>query len=74
MTNAEFIIVKSMQLSGLIFSLGGLWLVVRGLRVVVSNRIDEKQHSGRCFKIGIPFLILGILALAIANWVGSRLH
>jgi hypothetical protein len=61
-----------MQFVGLLVVVVGLWNCARGMRVVVSGRIDERRASGRSLKIGIPLVITGVLLLIggaiLGNW------
>ena len=66
------VVARLLQFVGLLVVVFGLWNCARGMRVVVSGRIDEKRASGRSLKIGIPLLLTGIVLLIggvmLGNW------
>ena len=65
----------SLSLIGLLATVFGLWSVAGGLRVVVSNRSDERSDSTRSVKFGIPFAVGGVVLLFggiwLANWAAG---
>jgi hypothetical protein len=68
------VFVRLLQFIGLFVILLGLWFSARGMRVVVSGRLDERRQSARSLKLGIPLLIVGTLLIlmggaALENWV-----
>jgi hypothetical protein len=66
------VIARLLQFIGLLVAIVGLWNFARGMRVVVSGRIDERRASGRSLKLGIPLLVTGVLLLfggiILGNW------
>jgi hypothetical protein len=63
---------KLLQFLGLFVVIFGLWNCARGMRVVVSGRIDERRASGRSLRIGIPLFMTGVVlligGLILGNW------
>jgi hypothetical protein len=61
-----------LRLAGLVLTAPGLWFLARGLRVVVSGRIDERKSSAWALRLGLPLLAVGVLLLVggtfLANW------
>jgi hypothetical protein len=66
------ILARLLQFVGLFVIVIGLWFSARGMRVVVSGRIDERRRSASSLKLGIPLLIVGVLLLVggamLGNW------
>ena len=66
------ILARLLQFVGLFVVVIGLWFSARGMRVVVSGRIDERRRSASSLKLGIPLLIVGVLLLVggamLGNW------
>ncbi len=71
MTSWE-LVARLLQFVGLLVVVFGLWNCARGMRVVVSGRIDERRESGRSLKVGIALLITGVFLLIggvmLGNW------
>jgi hypothetical protein len=65
-------VARLLQFAGLLVAVVGLWNCARGMRVVVSGRIDERRASGRSLKVGIPLLVTGVFLLIggimLGNW------
>jgi hypothetical protein len=65
-------LARLLQFVGLLIVVIGLWFSARGMRVVVSGRIDERRRSASSLKLGIPLLIVGVLLLVggamLGNW------
>ncbi|HJQ79285.1 MAG TPA: hypothetical protein VJ828_04985 [Lacipirellulaceae bacterium] len=65
-------LARLLQFVGLLIVVIGLWFSARGMRVVVSGRIDERRRSASSLKLGIPLLIAGVLLLVggamLGNW------
>jgi hypothetical protein len=61
------ILARLLQFIGLSVILLGLWFSARGMRVVVSGRLDERRQSARSLKLGIPLLIVGTLLLLLGG-------
>ena len=59
----------ALQLIGMMCTLLGLWLVVNGVRVVVSGRVDERRRATSSLKWGIPLLVIGLLLLFGGAWL-----
>jgi uncharacterized membrane protein len=63
---------RLLQFVGLLIVVIGLWFSARGMRVVVSGRIDERRRSASSLKLGIPLLLIGVLLLVggamLGNW------
>jgi hypothetical protein len=66
------VVARLLQFVGLLVAVFGLWNCARGMRVVVSGRIDERRASGRSLKVGIPLLVTGVFLLIggimLGNW------
>jgi hypothetical protein len=66
------LVARLLQFVGLLVVVFGLWNCARGMRVVVSGRIDERRESGRSLKVGIALLITGVFLLIggvmLGNW------
>jgi uncharacterized membrane protein len=66
------ILGKLLQFVGFVVVVSGLWFSARGMRVVVSGRLDERRQSARSLVLGIPLLIIGTLLLfggaTLENW------
>jgi hypothetical protein len=45
--------------------------VAGGLRVVVSRRPDERQRSGLSAKVGVPFVMGGVILLFAGMWLAN---
>jgi hypothetical protein len=56
---------------GLAIAVIGLWYSARGLRVVVSGRIDERRTSAHSLKKGLPLVVLGVLLWFAGAWLAS---
>jgi|SoiMethySBSTD1v2_1073268.scaffolds.fasta_scaffold341460_2 hypothetical protein len=60
---------------GVVSGVFGLWCAVGGLRVVVSNRTDERQSGSRSAKFAVSFILAGLAltfgGLWLADWAGS---
>jgi hypothetical protein len=65
------ILARLLQFVGLFVIVIGLWFSARGMRVVVSGRIDERRRSASSLKLGIPLLIVGVLLLVGAAMLGN---
>jgi acyl dehydratase len=65
-------IARLSQFAGLLVIVSGLWFCARGMRVVVSGRMDERRRSASSLKLGLPLLILGILLLLGGSMLGNR--
>jgi hypothetical protein len=65
-------LARLLQFVGLLIVVIGLWFSARGMRVVVSGRIDERRRSASSLKLGIPLLIVGVLlsvgGAMLGNW------
>ncbi|HEY3393389.1 MAG TPA: hypothetical protein VGK58_11830 [Lacipirellulaceae bacterium] len=63
---------KLLQFAGFFVVVSGLWFSARGMRVVVSGRLDERRQSARSLMLGISLLIIGTLLLfggaTLGNW------
>jgi hypothetical protein len=70
------ILARLLQVGGLFVIVLGLWFSARGMRVVVSGRIDERRRSADSLKLGISLLIAGMLLLfggaKLGNWALLR--
>jgi hypothetical protein len=65
------IFARLLQFVGLVVVVIGLWLSARGMRVVVSGRIDERRRSAVSLKVGIPLSIVGVLLLVGGAMLGK---
>lgn len=65
------IIAKFLQFAGFFVIVLGLWFSARGMRVVVSGRIDERRRSAGSLKVGLPLLFVGILLLLGGSMLGN---
>jgi hypothetical protein len=61
----------AMWLIGLVATIFGLWCVAGGLRVVVSRRPEERQRSGLSAKVGVPFVVGGVVLLFAGMWLAN---
>jgi hypothetical protein len=62
---------NAMWLVGLAATVFGLWCVAGGLRVVVSRRPEERQRSGLSAKVGVPFVMGGVVLLFAGMWLAN---
>lgn len=63
------VLANVVRFVGLAMAVVGLWYSARGLRVVVSGRIDERKKSAQSLKRGLPLLIIGLLLLFGGTWL-----
>jgi hypothetical protein len=69
--NALKMLGNAMWLIGLLATVFGLWCVAGGLRVVVSRRPEERQRSGLSAKVGVPFVVGGVVLLFAGMWLAN---
>jgi hypothetical protein len=69
--NALKLLGNAMWLIGLLATVFGLWCVAGGLRVVVSRRPKERQRSGLSAKVGVPFVVGGVVLLFAGMWLAN---
>jgi hypothetical protein len=65
------LLARLLQFVGLLVVIIGLWFSARGMRVVVSGRIDERRRSASSLKVGIPISIVGVLLLVGGAMLGK---
>jgi hypothetical protein len=63
---------NAMWLIGLLATVFGLWCVAGGLRVVVSRRPEERERSSLSAKIGVPFVVGGVVLLFAGMWLANN--
>lgn len=68
MTRME-VLANVARFVGLVVTVFGLWFSAGGLRLLVSGRIDERRRSANSLRLGIPFLIVGLLLLFGGTWL-----
>ena len=69
--NALKMLGNAMWLIGLLATVFGLWCVAGGLRVVVSRRPEERQRSSLSAKVGVPFVVGGVVLLFAGMWLAN---
>ena len=62
---------NAMWLVGLAATVFGLWCVAGGLRVVVSRRPEERERSSLSAKVGVPFVVGGVVLLFAGMWLAN---
>jgi len=65
------VVALTLRLVGLVCLLPGLFLAARGVRTVVSGRIDERQSSARALRLGLPLLVAGVVLLFGGSWLAN---
>ena len=63
---------NAMWLVGLLATVFGLWCVAGGLRVVVSRRPEERERSSLSAKVGVPFVVGGVVLLFAGMWLANN--
>jgi hypothetical protein len=63
---------NAMWLIGLLATVFGLWCVAGGLRVVVSRRPEERERSSLSAKVGVPFVVGGVVLLFAGMWLANN--
>jgi uncharacterized membrane protein HdeD (DUF308 family) len=73
--NAIRIVGELLLAVGVLSALFGLWCAAGGLRVVVSNRMDEKKESGRSARFSVLYIVAGLIlsfgGLWLAAWAAT---
>jgi len=70
--NALKMLGNAMWLIGLLATVFGLWCVAGGLRVVVSRRPEERERSSLSAKVGVPFVVGGVVLLFAGMWLANN--
>jgi hypothetical protein len=57
------------RFAGLLVTIVGLWFSARGMRIVVSGRIDERRRSAMSLKKALILLAVGLVLLLAGTWL-----
>jgi uncharacterized membrane protein YiaA len=73
--NALRVLGELLLAGGVLSAAFGLWCAAGGLRVVVSNRMDEQKQSGKSARFAVLYIVLGLVlafvGLWLAGWAGA---
>jgi hypothetical protein len=73
--NAVKLLGDALLIAGVMSAVFGLWCAAGGLRVVISNRVDEQRRGGRSAKFAVSFILAGLIlsfgGLWLASWATS---
>jgi hypothetical protein len=61
--------------AGVMSGVFGLWCAMGGLRVVISNRVDEQRRAGKSAIFAVFFILVGLAlsfgGLWLAGWAAT---
>jgi hypothetical protein len=73
--NALRIVGELLLAIGVLSAVFGIWCAAGGLRVVISNRTDEKKQSGRSARFAVLYIVVGLIlsfgGLWLASWAAT---
>ncbi len=69
--NALRVVGELLLAVGLMSAAFGLWCAAGGLRVVVSNRMDEQKASGKSARFAVLYIVAGLVLTFGGMWLAG---